>query len=286
MQIENHNELVVIKDIPRSELDLDKTFDCGQAFRWEKYPNGFWVGTVNNQIVVLKQLGSTIATNVSFDNKDWLVNYLNLDMSYAEEMSKINLEDDLYLKKAYEAGQGIHILRQDLYEMIVTFIISQMNSMNNIRNCIKKICKKYGTEISADIPEIGIIKSYTFPEPSVLASTTEKELRECSVGFRDKYIIEISEFINDISTFMPDLTNAKYSTAMRMLKNFNGIGDKVANCICLFSLHHIQAFPVDTHIKQIINKHYNGSLDISKYGDIAGIVQQYMFYYKALCGEK
>ena len=284
MQLENYNGFTIIKEITRSELDLDKTFDCGQAFRWKKIPDGTWCGQVNSGIVALKQQGSTIATNVNYDNKDWLVNYLNLDTDYTAEMGKIDMSADKYLSAAYEAGKGIHILRQDLYEMIITFIISQMNSMHNIRNCVDKISKKYGNRMEIGLPDDKVVVGYTFPSPEVLAGTTSEELRECSVGFRDRYIMEISEFISDIPTFMEDLKSAKYSTAMKMLKNFNGIGDKVANCICLFALHHVNAFPIDTHIKQIINKHYSGKLDVSRFGDIAGIVQQYMFYYKALCG--
>lgn len=285
MKIVDINEKAVIEKITKDELNLDKTFNCGQTFRWQKHPKGIWYCAVNNQIVTLKQEEHRILTNINIKDKDWLVKYLNLDMDYAKEMSKINLEKDDYLRSAYEAGKGIHILRQDLYEMIITFIISQMNSMRNIRSCVDKICTQYGEQISVEIHELGEITSYTFPEPKILASTTESELRKCKVGFRDRYIIEISEFVYNIGTFLPDLKEADYNTAIKMLKNFNGIGDKVANCICLFALHHIEAFPIDTHIKQIINNYYNGHIDISKYGNIAGIVQQYMFYYKALCKE-
>ena len=285
MQITENQGYVLIRDIPKTELDLDKTFDCGQAFKWEKHPEGFWYGVANNRINVLKQVEDTISTNVPIESKDWLTNYLNLDMSYTAEMSKIDMTDDVYLAKAYEAGKGIHILRQDLYEMIVTFIISQMNSMKNIRNCINKLSQNYGLPLKTKLDNGTELSEYTFPTASKIASLQPIDLRSCSVGFRDSYIWDVSVFTDNTYNFLEVLSKADYDTAMRILKNFAGVGDKVANCICLFALHHIQAFPIDTHIKQIINNHYKGRLDIKKYGNIAGIVQQYMFYYKALCKE-
>lgn len=280
MKIVNYNNKLIIKDIDKAELDLDKTFNCGQTFRWNKN-NDIWCGIIGNRIITLKQDKNTIFTNLNTNDEDWLISYLNLDMNYLDEMNKIDMEKDEYLKKAYDVSKGIHILRQDLYEIIITFILSQMNSMHNIRNCIEKISQKYGKLVQMTLLDGIEIKSYTFPTPGILANVTSDELRKCKVGFRDKYIIEISKFIYENSHFLEELKEYDYNTAYKILKSFNGIGDKVANCICLFGLHHIEAFPIDTHVKSIINTKYNGNIDLKKYGNIAGIVQQYMFYYKA-----
>lgn len=285
MTFENNNNTLIINDITKDELDLDKTFNCGQAFRWNKLEGGQWYGVVDNKILVLKQLENCIVTNLKPIDKDWLISYLNLDMNYTEEMLKINIESDEYLQKAYKISKGIHILRQDLYEMIITFIISQMNSMYNIRNCVNKLSKEYGEPLYTKLEGGTELKCYSFPTAEKIISLEISELRQCSVGFRDKYIYKASEFINSHPSFLNELKELDYNTAMKVLMGFDGIGNKVANCICLFGLHHIQAFPIDTHIKQIINNHYNGSLDIKKFGNIAGIVQQYMFYYKAFCKE-
>lgn len=284
MQIINVDDNIVIEGITKEELDLDKTFNCGQAFRWIKHEGGFWYCAINSQIVVLKQEENKILTNVDIKDKDWLVDYLNLDMDYNEEMSKILTDSDKYLTKAYEAGKGIHILRQDTFETIITFILSQMNSMNNIRNSSNKLCKTFGKPVVTSIRNIKL-QGYMFPTYETLADVTIDDLMQCSVGFRAKYIKGISQYIKDTPDFISKLQKLDYNQAMKSLTSFYGIGDKVANCICLFGLHHIEAFPIDTHINQIIAKHYKGRLDTKRFGNIAGIAQQYMFYYKALCKE-
>lgn len=284
MKIIDINGQVVIDEITKNELNLDKTFNCGQTFRWQKHIKDFWYCAINNQIIALKQEENRILTNIDIKDKDWLINYLNLDMNYTKEMSEILTDSDKYLTKSYEAGKGIHILRQDVFETIITFILSQMNSMNNIRNSSNKLCKMFGEPIVQNIGSIQL-QGNLFPTYERLASASIDELMVCSVGFRAKYIKGISQYIKNTPDFIDKIQKLDYTQAMKTLTSFYGIGDKVANCICLFSLHHIEAFPIDTHIKQIINNHYSGTLDIKRFGNIAGIAQQYMFYYKALCKE-
>lgn len=276
--IDNNTNNIIINDITRDELDLDKTLNCGQAFRWNKDSKNNWIGVVDKEIWILRQYENYIVTNIKSSNKEKLIYYFNLDMSYTNEISKLDL--DAYAKKAYEYGKGIHILRQDLFETMVTFLMSQFNSMRNIRNIINKLSMKYGKKIEVECEQRNI-EQYTFPSLETLVKCSISDFRACSVGLRDKYLYNLCHKLYNTDT-LDLLQGASYNNAMNILKQFDGIGNKVANCICLFALHHIQAFPIDTHIKRIIQEEYNGNINIEKYKNMAGIIQQYMYYYRAL----
>ena len=138
--IDNNTNTIIINDITRDELDLDKTLNCGQAFRWNKDSKNNWIGVVDKEIWILRQYENCIVTNIKSSNKEKLIYYFNLDMNYTDEISKLDL--DAYAKRAYECGKGIHILRQDLFETMVTFLMSQFNSMHNIRLIVEKLSKK------------------------------------------------------------------------------------------------------------------------------------------------
>lgn len=276
-EILSNGEFIEIH-VDKDELDLDKTFNCGQAFRWSKESSGEWVGILGNKIVVLKQIGSTIYTNLSEEYSDMIVQYLNLDMSYIDEVSKIDLID--YERRAYYRAKGIHILRQDLFETIVTFMMSSCNIMTNIRRIVNMLCEVYGEELT----EYFNGDTYTlhaFPTLEKLSGVGAYEFRAFSMGFRANYLYDFCQFLCENTDFLKDLKECSYKDCIKKLKRLNGIGDKVANCIALFSLHHIEAFPIDTHINAIIQQEYNGNIDLSRYNNIAGIMQQYMFYYKA-----
>ena len=274
---------IIIDNIYKSELDLDKTLDCGQAFRWKKetYDKYLhrWIGVVNNKIWILQQYENCIITNLKEEDKEQLIYYFNLDMNYTDVLSRLEL--DKFALKAYEYSKGIHILRQDLFETIVTFLMSQCNTMHNIKNIINKLCTSYGDKITTNWNKVEYT-DYTFPTLEKLNSLSISELMQCSMGFRADYLKTTCEILSNNTEILCYLKTLQSNTAViRELTQFKGIGNKVANCISLFGLHHIEAFPIDTHIKQIIDSEYNGYLDISNYKSYAGIIQQYMFYYKA-----
>lgn len=275
---------IIVKDrrleifVDKSELDLDKTFNCGQAFRWNKKPSGEWVGVVNNKIFVLKQIGGVIYTNLEEEYKDELVRYLNLDMSYTDVISKINLTD--FERKAYEKAQGIHILRQDLFETMVTFLMSSCNTMRNIKRIIELLCDVYGDDLTTDYYD-RIFTEKSFPTLYKLSQQNVNDFRAFSMGFRANYLYDMCQYLIENISFLNDIEQCDYKNCIKKLTKFNGIGDKVANCIVLFSLHHIDAFPIDTHINKIIQREYNGYIDLNKYNNVAGIIQQYLFYYEA-----
>lgn len=276
--IDNTTNNIIINDVTRDELDLDKTLNCGQAFRWNKDSKNNWIGVVDKEIWILRQYENYIVTNIKSNNKEKLIYYFNLDMNYTDEISKLDLDD--YAKRAYECGKGIHILRQNLFETMVTFLMSQFNSMHNIRLIVEKLSTRYGNKIVEKWFDDEIVR-YTFPTLEQLSKCSYDDFMNCSIGLRTNYLISMINYLNGNYNILNYLKNCNYNNAIFALKKFDGIGDKVANCIALFSLHHVEAFPIDVHIKRIINEEYSGSIDISRYGQYAGIIQQYMYYYRA-----
>ena len=276
--IDNNTNNIIINDITRDELDLDKTLNCGQAFRWNKDSKNNWIGVVDKEIWILRQYENYIVTNIKSSNKEKLIYYFNLDMNYTDEISKLDL--DAYAKRAYECGKGIHILRQDLFETMITFLMSQFNSMHNIRLIVEKLSTRYGDKLIENWSDDEILR-YTFPTLEQLSKCSYDDFMNCSIGLRTNYLISMINYLKGNYNILNYLKSCNYNNAISALKKFDGIGDKVANCIALFSLHHVEAFPIDVHIKRIINEEYSGNIDISRYGQYAGIIQQYMYYYRA-----
>lgn len=266
--------------INKDELNLNKTLDCGQAFRWKQLDSNWWQGVIGNEIICLGQgtidNEECIVTNASDLTK--IVKYLNIDMNYTELIESIAL--NTYESKAYEYSKGIHILRQDLFETMVTFLMSQCNTMHNIKIIVRNICTDFGEKIETEFMGRKFT-DFAFPSLDKLSECSVDDFKKCRMGFRADFLYDMIKDIKNTPKLLDDIANANYNESIYLLKQFNGIGDKVANCISLFGLHHVEAFPIDTHMRQIINREYNGNIDIQRYKGIAGIIQQYMFYYEA-----
>lgn len=201
--------------------------------------------------------------------------YFDLDYDYGRIISEIQGGDDEFLKNAVEYGKGIRILRQEAFEVLISFIISQNKNIPAIKNCIEAICTCFGEKRTS--PD-GVVY-YTFPGPEQLASADKQLLRSLKTGYRDEYIIRASRAVVEGILDLDRLCCCSHEEAVKSLKQIHGIGDKVANCIALFGLHQIDGFPVDVWIKRVIDEIYGGSFPKEKYRGYAGIVQQYMFYY-------
>lgn len=206
--------------------------------------------------------------------------YFDLDNDYGTYIEKAN-PNDAYLKHAIAFGSGMRILRQDLWEMIVSFLISQQNNIVRIRRCISNICEKYGKKKEA---EDGTIY-YAFPQPEALAGLSEDALKECNLGYRSKYVVRAARSVVTGEFDLEAVQGMSYRKAKEELLKLFGVGEKVADCICLFGLHHLQAFPMDTHIKQAMAAHYKRGFPNRRYRGFQGVMQQYIFYYE-LCGKK
>lgn len=211
-------------------------------------------------------------TNEDYDNI-WR-RYFDVDTDYGNIISGIDSGDE-YLIAASEYGSGIRILRQDLWEMIISFIISQQNNIKRIRKCINILCERYGEK---KVSEDGV-EYYDFPTAKRLSEATLDELFACNLGYRSRYVRETASAIYHNEIDLDALQEMDYVTAKKELLKLCGIGTKVADCICLFALHKTEAFPIDTHINKVLKEQYPQGFPFDKYQDNCGVLQQYVFYY-------
>lgn len=202
--------------------------------------------------------------------------YFDLKYDYSKVIDHIYQSDDAFLIKAAEYGKGIRILRQEPFEAAISFIISQNKNIPAIKSCIERICEFYG-----DKKEDMFTRQtyYTFPSAKVLAEAVREDLRALKTGYRDSYIINASQAVVSGTLDLESLREHSFEEAVKVLKNIHGIGDKVANCIALYGLHHIDGFPVDVWISRVLTEIYHNQFDKEEFKEYAGIIQQYMFYY-------
>ncbi len=207
--------------------------------------------------------------------EDFWKGYFDLETDYQSYVSRIAPKDE-YLLSAARLGWGIRILRQDLWETLVSFLISQQNHIGRIRRCIRNICEQYGEKRVSE----GGREYYGFPEPKALAGLSEDALMACNLGYRSKYVVRAARRVVSGETDLEQIGRMEYPEAREELMKLFGVGEKVAECICLFALHHLEAFPVDTHIRQALERHYEKGFPEERYRGIQGVMQQYIFYYE------
>lgn len=272
-----------------SDFELAHIFECGQCFRWRKIENEKYIGIIKNGVVEVRRTTPTSISMeyenyVCLDNKkikEELIEYFDLNTDYSS-IKNIISKDDVNMKKAIEYGSGIRILNQNSWEMLISFIISAANNIPRISKTIENISKKYGKKVIFKGE-----KYYLFPTPEELSKASIEDLRALNLGFRDKYVYAATKMICDKEIDLEKITKMNYLEAKKELKKIPGIGDKVADCILLFSMKKHEAFPVDTWIKKVMSELYKESKDIKKianfasekFGENAGIAQQYLFYY-------
>lgn len=218
--------------------------------------------------------GKTILYCTQEEYETFWKEYFDLSVSYSDYIDQIDRDDD-YLTGAAAFGSGIRILRQDTWEMIITFILSQQNNIPRIKGLIRTLGERYGER--RETPDGRIY--YTFPRAEKLSQATEEELRELKLGYRSKYICQTAKMIAGGEIDLDALKEMEYTEARTELMRLSGIGGKVADCICLFALHQMDAFPVDTHIKKVLERHYPDGFPFERYRGCAGVMQQYIFYY-------
>ena len=205
--------------------------------------------------------------------------YFDLKEDYGRIIGLID-SADAYLLEAASYGNGIRILCQDLWEMIISFIISSQNNIKRIRKCIDLLCKKYGEEKQTEAGK----HYYTFPTPKALAAASLEDLYACNLGYRSKYVQKTAQSIVSGEVKLDVIRKMDYKAAMAELCKLSGVGYKVANCICLFALHKTEAFPVDTHIDKVLREQYPQGFPFEKYRGYEGTLQQYIFYYDLMKG--
>ena len=241
-------------------MNLHQIANSGQCFRWQQINDNTYKIPAFGKELTISQDGNTFI--LSCDENEWNSlwrNYFDLETNYNEVENIIMESNDDFLKAAYQFGSGIRILRQDLWEVIISFIISQNNNIPRIKKSIEKLCDETDGR---------------FPTNDELL---QMDLSNKGLGYREEYIRNIcSCSIFDFGM----LEGLTYEQSNEVLMSFKGIGEKVANCICLFSLHYLDAFPQDVHIKRIVDREYGGELPDWAFGKYAGLFQQYLFYYE------
>ena len=270
-------------------LNLNQIADSGQCFRWKEIFSDSENCKVHYQVPVEKKLLNIYqeknkiqidCTKNEFDSL-WK-NYLDLNTDYKKII--LQIDNDEYLSNAINYGYGIRILNQDLWEMIISFIVSQNNNIPRIKKSIEGFCN-----IFSDVEFSNGQKS--FPSCEQIISYGNKnqvleKLNSIGLGYRDEYIYLMCLYTKENPNWINELKQMNYEDAFEKLISFKGIGKKVANCICLFGLHLINACPVDTWVQKIIDTRYNGTMPQWMKNNFAGIYQQYAFYYERFLSKK
>lgn len=250
------------------DLDLKKIADSGQTFRMEEEAPGLWRVIAADRVLRLDEEDIRIPAGFWTD-------FFDLGADYARCRAAIPPED-AFLSAAAREGTGIRILRQDPWEMLITFIISQRKNIPAIKKGVEALCSRWGAEADETASGQSI---HAFPSPEQLARAGEAELRECSLGYRVPYVMKAARDVADGRADLEALKKLCDEDLMKALMSFEGVGPKVASCVSLFGYHRIAAFPIDVWIGRIIEEEYGGNFPFELYEGFGGVIQQYMFYY-------
>lgn len=289
--VESFEHGVILKNV--RSFELNHIFDCGQCFRWHKQKNGNYIGVAFEKVIEIEKKDNDVIIYNTTENdfKSIWSDYFDLYRDYSE-IKSILKKDDI-LKKSVEFGYGMRLLKQDPFELVVSFIISANNRIPMIKKVIENISKNWGEKLLYKEKTY-----YSFPDIETLSNVSEEDFEKCGAGFRAKYI---KNTVNDIyvkGTFKDEnydehydlkwISDQKYDVCHKELQKFMGIGPKVADCIMLFSMQKYFAFPVDVWVKRAMQYFYLApdvslkkirDFGINKFGELSGFAQQYLFYY-------
>ena len=300
-------------------FELPHIFDCGQCFRWDIQPDGSYIGVIKSGVMRVSKHGKSITFEGILDGdiNSIVYDYFDLGTDYNVLKKRLAMIDS-NMKKSVEFGSGIRILKQDLWEMIISYIISANNNIPRIKGIINRISKRVGKKVSWNG-----VDYYLFPTVEELAKLSVSDLRELGTGFRDKRIYKTTQMILNKDIDLDSLRSAALrnesdldclkSVALKnecyieclkkkcakstdeireILLSLEGVGEKVADCILLFGLHRFDTFPVDVWVRRVMNTLYIHNEDETKvnkkqirdvayklFGDIEGMAQQYLFYW-------
>ncbi len=257
-------------------FDISQTFDCGQTFRFEKVSENTFEGVAHGRLLRITQKDGAVNINCTYDEFEKLwKHYLALDRDYGEINSRFTLGSDEVLKKAALYGKGIHILRQDPWEALCSFIISQNNNIPRIKKIINALSEKFGKPFEYEG------KTYfSFPTAEALVQAGHDEIFALKTGFRAKYIVDAAKKVASGEIDLEKISSLPTSDALSELIKIKGVGPKVASCTLLFGFDKTDAFPIDVWVKKVFAKYYPDGFDILSFGENAGIAQQYLFYYE------
>lgn len=256
----------------KEKLNIEKIALSGQCFRIRRSAGdpSVWVIQAGSRVLTAHERAEEIVFDCSeTEFSAFWRDYFDLGRDYSA-IEKALDPADTFLAKAAEYSRGIRILRQDPWEMLITFIISQRKNIPAIASCVEKISSAFGTDAGDGL--------YAFPTAEQLVGAGDA-LKNCSLGYREPYVAAASLLVASGETDIYAWEKLPDDELTENLLSFSGVGVKVANCVKLFGYHRINAFPVDVWIKRIIDTKYGGSFPLERYDGFAGIIQQYMFFY-------
>lgn len=265
--------------IVNSDFNLDHTLDCGQVFRWQR-SGEWWVGVVSGHEIHIRQAegGLEVQTDISSGR---ILEYFRLD----DDMHRIyeTINRDVLMDGLIRQYKGLRLIRQEPWECLVSYMASSCKSIPNIKDSISNLCIQYGEDLGGH---------YSFPDPGILAHTTEQLLRQTKLGFRAGNILNVARLVDRGELDLEVPFELEYHEAKQLLMQVRGIGPKIADCVLLFAYDKLEAFPADTHILSVMQEHYGrhlagpknkvqdaiGEFARSYFGPYAGYAQQYLYY--------
>jgi len=285
---------------PFGPFALDLTLCCGQAFRWEKH-GGWWYGVVKGKVVKVRQSGREL----EFENvdRDFVVNYFGLKDNLSMILSEVG--KDRHIRAAIDHCEGLRLLHQEPWECLVSYVCATYKNIASIKRMLFALSRKFGEEI-----HFGGRSYFEFPTADKLAVASLKDLDDCELGYRAKYVSQTARRVYANGSAFEDLRKMAYDEARKVLLDFPGVGQKVADCVLLFSLGKFEAFPVDVWVRRVIVRYYaqhfpqefvreiskDESLSESEYkrlnlfgreyfGRYAGYAQEYLYHYERTCSK-
>lgn len=256
-------------------FNLAYTLECGQIFRVNKHKSWYYVNTMD-KLIKVRQNGNALEYYGA--NKSFITNFFSLDMPLKNIIKEIN--NDTHIKQAIKEYDGLRLIRQHPWECLISFIFSAASNIPRIKACIDGVSRHFGKKIVIDGFE-----SYTFPKCGEINDT--KKLEKARPGFRGKYVFEANCKVKE--NYLDSLRELPYEHAKNALKEIKGVAEKVADCVLLFSLDFMEAFPVDTWIKKIMQELYFHNKEVSNkeirsfandyFGQYAGYAQQYLYMF-------
>ena len=249
------------KRINVTDFNLAATLECGQAFRWSRQPDGWYEGVVGQKLHRVRQTGDILEGD--FDS-----HYLALNVSLPAITA--TFPKDAPLRRAVKNHWGLRLTRQEPWETLASFIASSTKQIVQIRQIVEHLARRFGEPLNAT--------HFSFPSPDVIARASHEELLACKLGFRAKYIQAAARQVADGKLNLAALRKMEYERALEELMALPGVGEKIGNCVLLFSCGHENAFPIDVWVRRALERLYRHPVEPSYFGRYAGWAGQYLFH--------
>lgn len=271
---ESENKIIIENP---GHFDLTETFECGQYLNFNKIgENDFETAAFGKYLRVYQKDGKIYFETSRDDFENTWRGFFDADRDYKNIFETLRTRGGEILKKASDFCPGIRILKQDPFECLISFIISQNNNIPRIKKIIGRLCENFGDKIIYKDKD-----HYAFPGPEKLAELTLDGLTVIKSGFRAKYILDAAQKVNSGEINLDLIYDMNVTGGAEYLKRIKGVGDKVAACVLLFAYNKLDAFPVDVWIKKVLAKYYSENFDYkAAFGEYAGVANAYLFYYE------